>query len=437
MSFYPKRVRQSLLTIGLISLSITAHALTLDEALRMAKERNGAIRAAEIGVRSAQSNIRLSKSAFLPTLTPTYRYDTVKRKQYTGTSLSGSNAGESFDITASWNLWDGGTRYVDLRAKRFDLAAEEFSNQQTLRQTLFTTISQYYNAQRTVELLKVQNSQLTRSETILKQTNARAEVGDIPRKDTFQAEADFLNSQVGVLSAESRVKTSLADLKATIGYSDLDKPLEIEAGIPSFEPQSLKPLFEVVQSGLSARTDLKSRRSQLDSQRLAVRLSQIDNGLSIRLDAGYTRSLARDVSDRSSLALVASFPLFNGGRSKEEVLSRRLQVLSAEESLTQAERNAQAEIESAYEDVRQSSLRVRAAKAALVAAQKNFDAASKAQALGASSLVEVVQAQTSLVTAEVNAVEAIFDALIADSRLKLATGQPLQGEDSPGANVER
>jgi outer membrane protein len=226
------------------------------------------------------------------------------------------------------------------------------------------------------------------------------------------------------------VKTSLAELKATIGYSDADAPLTIDTGIPSFEPQTLRPLFEVVQEGLASRTDLKSRRSQLDSQRLAVRLSQIDNGLTIRLDAGYSRSLARDVSDRSSLALVASFPLFNGGRSREEVLSRRLQVLSAEESLSQAERTATAEIESAYEDVRQSALRVRAASAALVAAQKNYDAASKAQALGASSLVEVVQAQTSLVTAEVNAVEAVFDALIAESRLRLATGQALRGEVS-------
>jgi outer membrane protein len=430
MNPFSSCLQRSLILSSLISISVGAQALTLDEALRMAKERNGAVRAAEIGVRSAESNIRLSKSSFLPTLTPTYRYDTIRRRQYTGTSFSGNDAGNSFDITASWNLWDSGARLVDLLAKRAELTAEEFSSTQTLRQTLFNTLSQYYNAQRTVELLKVQTSQLARSETILKQTNARAEVGDIPRKDTFQAEADFLNAQVGVLSAESRVKTSLAELKATIGYSDADAPLTIDTGIPSFEPQTLRPLFEVVQEGLASRTDLKSRRSQLDSQRLAVRLSQIDNGLTIRLDAGYSRSLARDVSDRSSLALVASFPLFNGGRSREEVLSRRLQVLSAEESLSQAERTATAEIESAYEDVRQSALRVRAASAALVAAQKNYDAASKAQALGASSLVEVVQAQTSLVTAEVNAVEAVFDALIAESRLRLATGQALRGEVS-------
>ena len=127
---------------------------------------------------------------------------------------------------------------------------------------------------------------------------------------------------------------------------------------------------------------------------------------------------------------MVSLPLFDGGRSRAAAQEARLAVDATKESLNQSERDALAEIESAYSEMSQNAQRVAAAKAALEAAKVNYEAAVEAQRAGAAgtNVVTVQTAQLSLVTAESNFVEALYDALISDVRLRVATGQAIPGE---------
>lgn len=405
-----------------------AQPLSLDQALALAKERNGTILAARLNVAASRSSVAQARASFLPTVTPTFRYDTSRVEQYTGTAINRNSAGSSLDVTASWTLLDSGQRRFNLANREASLSAQEATALQTLRSQLFTVTQRFYEAQRSQELLRVQKAQLERAELVLKQTRARADVGDIARIEVLQAEADQLNAQVAVLEAESRVKATLANLKAIIGWEESSEPLSL-AGTPEFVPVSIDAgLNALIQSALENRADLIASRRQLQAQRFSVRLAQADAGISLSVQTGYTRSFERDVFNRSSASLVASFPLFDGRRSREEVRQARLTAEAAEARLVQDERDVRGEVEEAFNTYSQNVLRLRAAQAALEAARKNFEAASRSQALGSGNLIQVVQAQTSLVTAEVNAVQAVFDALVSDVRLKLAIGSPLPGE---------
>ena len=102
--------------------------------------------------------------------------------------------------------------------------------------------------------------------------------------------------------------------------------------------------------------------------------------------------------------------------------------MAGQENLRQAEREVVSEVEAVYYEYTQAALRVEAAEAALVAAQKNYDSVSAARREGIGTIVDVTVAQTTLTTAEVNRVEALYDALIAETQWKLVTGQPMTGE---------
>ncbi|HRI44584.1 MAG TPA: TolC family protein [Fimbriimonadaceae bacterium] len=404
-------------------------SFTLDHALAMARARNGAIRVALLTYESARRSVVLAEGAYLPTLGADFRYDVDRRNFQTGApGTSQSSTGATLSVDAGWTLFDTGERQWNLAGAKRDAEAAEATALQTLRQTLFLVHQDFFDAIRTQELMAVQSAQLKRSEVILDQTKTRVETGDAPRKDILQAEADFLNAKASFLQSRNRVTTALATLKASVGWDGPGELPPLEAlGTPDLPPPSFT-LDEAMVEGLSSRADLRSRRKRVESRRVDLRLAKIAAGVTWTLDGVASKSFAPDVSDRIGLIFRATLPILDGYASRENIRLRQISLESEEQSLLQAERDAKAEIESAYKEFEQNREILAAAKAALEAARLNFRAAEESQRLGAGDLIEVLTAQVSLATAESNHVQAVYDMLSADIRLRLAMGQPVPGE---------
>lgn len=418
-----------LLALGLSAIATAEDSakLTLVDALRLAKERNGDVRSARLQVEASRARVTSSFSSFLPTVTPSYSYNTSTTNRQTSPHGRFGDATSSSDVTANLKLLDFGERDLNYKSSRRSAEAQELSALQTIRSILFQVHQRYYDALRAQELQRVQNAQLERARTILQQTETRVELGDAARKDILQAKADVLNSQASVLGARNRVASTQADLKAAIGWEQATLP-ELESAGDAKAAISSKTLDETVTEGLMRRADLQGQRKRLEGQLIDVRLTQLDGLVSFSVDASFRKSFSPDVLDRSALVLSASIPLYDGARSKSNLRAARAGVDASKASLAQSEREARAEIESAYFEFALNQERLAATSAALEAARINFEAARESQRAGASNLIEVLTAQLSLVTAEVNSVEATYDALISGIRLRLVTGEAIPGE---------
>jgi len=361
-----------------------------------------------------------------------YRYDSTRTRFQTGTggaTGSGSGADDSFDITAGWRILDSGERLATLSSSRKSAESSEQSALNSLRQVLFQVHDRYLNALRANELLRVQLAQEKRASEILKATEARVQVGDAPAKDILQARADALNARASVLQAQSRERNAMADLKAVIGWSVPSASPELQSVAAEAAPPADETLEQAIQRGFQNRADLAAARKRIDASRSNLRLTEIQSGVTWNLDLQFRKAFAPGVSERSALAFEASMPLFDGFRSKERVRSQRFSLKAQEANYEQDLLDARAEIEAAYSEVRVNLERLAASEAALKAAQENYEAAIEAQRLGAGDVIAVLTAQISLVTAESNAVEARYDWLISEIRLRLVTGEPLPGEE--------
>ncbi|MBX3118386.1 MAG: TolC family protein [Fimbriimonadaceae bacterium] len=419
------------LALGTLGFSQGGDTLTLEQVIQLAKNRNGTIQAAYLDAAASKERTRQAWAAFWPTLTPNFRYDWSRNKVNTGPFDGLSKGDESTSsVTARWRLWDSGSRDTSYRSSLRSQRSREYSALQTLRDTLFGVHAQYFDALRAQELLRVADSQVVRTREILAQTIALIENEQLPKKDKFQAEADLANAEVNRLSALNRTATSQSDLKATIGWTDADELPALQSYDEPAEFDQLPPLSEVIALGLKQRPDLAARRESIEAAKYALAQTRRD-GLAIwSVDATYTKQFSRENLDNQALVFQVSIPLFDAGSSKSAVNEASYNLQSQQSSLVQSERLTRSEIESAYKVLQQDTLRVQAAKKALEASKVNFDAASKAQALGAegTTLITVLTAQTSLVTAESNYVEAIYDYYISEIRLKLAIGEVLPGE---------
>jgi outer membrane protein len=430
---HPKSIRLPLLCLALASatLGFAQDTLTLDEALRLARLNNGDIRASLFDVRAAKARVNQSRSSFYPTITPFLEYN--NRRSVTdssGGNFISKNDGTTTGVDASWKVLDGGEREFSLLSSRRSEDAIKFDATQLLRRTLFSVHQQYYDALRAQELLRVAQSQVDRTQKIYDQAEfgSRPDIGSVAKKDVYQARADLLNAKVELLRVKSLTSTTLATLKATIGWDQkADIPLLAKVAEPTeFAQPDAKD--KVIADGLRDRADLQAERKRVDAQYYSAKLADRQAGFSFDADLTYSRNFSPNRDDNRNLTLLVTYPLFDGGRLREIAREQKLNLQAAQATLVQSERQAQAEIESAYAEHVQNIERVQASKLALEAAQVNYDAAIAAQREGANDVIQVLTAQVSLVTAESNYIEATYDYYVTEANLRLVTGRPIPGE---------
>lgn len=410
----------------------TPQSLSLNEALELARENNGTVRSAFLNYEAAKASARGAYAAFLPTIEGSIGQVETQLDTFTG-PFRGVDRGTTRDalVDVNWKLFESGTRDLNYRQALLNRDASEFTSLQTLRSTLFSVHQAFYESLRAQELVRVQQQTLDRAQKLYDETEfrSRPDIGDLPRKDLKQAEADLLNAKVSLLTAKNRLQTADANLKAILGLNFTSKP-QAEAPQEAAPPELTFSLEEAVARGLENRADLRADRIRVKNQVLAVNAAKLDGGLQWSVDARYQRSFAEDPFGRASIGLTASYPLYDGRRSRENIRVEQLSLEAQEATLTQNEREVTAEIESAYNEYSQNVLRLQAARSAVEAARENYEAAQQSFNLGASDLIEVITAQVTLATAESNYVEAVYDSYISDVRLRLAMGEPMPGEAS-------
>ncbi|HVT12571.1 MAG TPA: TolC family protein [Fimbriimonadaceae bacterium] len=419
-------------------LLATAHAddtLTLEQALSLGKQYNGTIVAAMRDLDAAKAKLVQSKSGFFPSLTLSYGYSDQRFDNYKVPSndplRTTFTRGTSGTLSADWTLLDTGERELGVKSATDGLESQQASTLQTLRSTLVDVYTRYVEALRSQELQKAAQAEVARADDVLKQAEAQAKVGDIAQKDVLQPRADALNAKVSLLAAQNGTTKSQASLKAGIGW---DYAKDLPALAPLGQPTSGQELSDtqaIIRAGLQNRNDLKAERKFVDQLSISVRQAKLAYGPTLNAGYSYTRqggSLAD--SGNGVFSVFVSYPLFDGFSRKSDIRIAEANLAAAKADLTQAEREAAAEIESLVRENELDRQRIEAANAALEAARTNFDKVYQAKQLGAegADVVALSTAQSSLVTAETNAIQATYDYAIAQVRLRLATGLSVPGE---------
>ena len=400
-----------------------AQTLTLEEAIDHAEANNGLLAASRYDVLIAESDVRAALSRFWPRINPEYRF--VHEHSSFGTG--GSDNFHDLGVLSTWQILDGGQRQYDVARAKNSSQATVFDALDTRRQTLFAVTQNYLEVLRSRELVKVADAQIDRAQITLDATRTQVELGATPAKDILQAEADHANARVAQISARNDVALSEANLKALIGWKERALP-ELVDPTTNYVTLQVDSLDKAIEMGLSKRPDLLAAKKRLDAQRYGVLTAQRQAGLDWSLNVGHSYSLEPDEGQNRNLVFALTYPLFDAGESRE-ILKQTRYGLEAQKALhEQRLSDAISEIESVYLTRSQNNERLEASRVALEAARENFTAASESQREGAATVFDVTNAQITLVTAETNYVQSLYDFYISDAELRLVTGEPLLGE---------
>jgi len=397
------------------------HVLTLQDAMRIAIERNPSIATAQSDLDASRAALEGQRARRLPTLALSASgqiQDSLGRS-----TTGGGGTSETSDVElALQHVFFQSGREEAIDSARWQLAASEAGIENTRRTLAQTVASTYFTILANQQLAEVAEEAVSSAELDLELVETRIEVGAAAEADRMPVEADLAQARYEAIRALNAIWQSLAELRALLALPPDELPLLADRldDVPAVDA-----LDVWLAEALAHRPDLRAQHHRLRVAELSVRQAEIDDGLTLGVDgqAGYGRH-SGTAGESWQLWAGVSLPLFDRG-SDASVRQARANLESSRQRLAELELTTTREVTQAWYALRDARERIVAAEAALEAAATNLEVARARYAEEAANVIEVTDAELTWRRASATLVQARYDRAVAYYRLLAAAGRPL------------
>jgi outer membrane protein len=422
-------------------------SLTLSQATQTALQNNLSIVQADANVNAAQAGATAAYGGYLPTLSATGgwgRTQTDRAGASTasiggGTVLIGAEksttSSYSTSLNLNWTLFDGFGTQAQVGQATSRSVATEYTADRTRQSIVFQVESGYLNVLRFEQLVRVSEETLKRDRRQLERITESNRVGSASLADLYRQQSQTAGDELSLIQAQNNFDKSRADLVALIGlevdreYTFADPSISTTLTTAELDSNSARyaNFSQLLQRALSARPDYRGATESYSSAQSGVTAARSGYFPSFSASAGY-RLLSdefRTLSNNKTLdwGLNIRWNLFDGFQTNNAVQSAIATRRNAEISLTQAERDISAQIKKALLDLEAARKQHEVGQKALVSAGEDFKIAEERYNLGAGTLLDMLVASASLVSAQANSVNAVYNYVTAIRNLEYTIGE--------------
>ena len=399
-----------------------------------ALENDPTYRAAEYSYLADKQILVQGRAALLPSIT--LSGSTNWNEYYQNDELQQDYNSFSTNARVSQPLFRLDTWFNFKRSKSLTNAAEaDFAFEQ--QNLLLRTAELYFGVLRAVDNLNASISEEKAIKKQLDQAQQRYEVGLSAITGVQEAQLAYDLSKASRISNEGNLFSSREALNALIGreifsLNELGDEIEISEPFPNSKEKW-------VEMALKNNFQLKSAYLQRDAAKSNARSAASNHLPKIDIVGSGSESETNQfnyegfsingqgipvpaVTGRRNYSIQLSMPLFQGGA----VNSRRKQAYSqynqADENTLFTERRIIQEVRSQFSNVVTLVANVTAQKQAVVSATSALEATQVGYKVGTRNIVDLLQAEKNLYSAEKNLANAKYDYILANLRLALAAG---------------
>lgn len=445
-----------------------ATTMSLVQAVATALSGNfGLISSAE-SAQTARLRYRTAVADFYPQLTPRYVHgederifgvEASQRLPWTGGSVSATSLlrsspddvspaprGADLALTVTQPLLRGAgpnAAFFDLRNSRRARVASERGLELARQQVAVDVTRAFYQVLQQRMLMAVAQQSLARSDSLLRASEARLQVGLVSKLDVFRAQLQAAQTQDAMVRSETALQDALERFRGLLGRSP-SEPIEPEATrVPEEVPDPPEPLAILVQRALQQRLDLLEARDQVDDAQRSAALArqnllpQLDLNLGVaRIGQGPSFGSAWRAGDtRVNVFVTTSYPLEHSSLSVNKAVAE-IEVTARARAVVQREWEIESEVRSSVRDLEQIRKSVDLQKTAVEVAQQQHRLATLRYQRGLASNFDVVQAEESLVLARSTLVTLLTSFHVARMDLDRVTGSlDVDARFAPGAEA--
>ena len=427
------------LTIALLA-SGAVNAADLSTIYQQAASNDAEIAAAR-AIREANSyNVTIARGALLPQAQISYSHTQVD-SEVSGVFVAGAPKAtvdgnydrDMLQLSASQTLFNLNSWYTYKAAVSGDDAAG-LQLQLAEQQLLLRTAQAYFNVLRAQDNLSTAQAEEKAVKRSLEQTKQRFEVGLIAITDVHEAQASYDLSYVNLLGQEAALDISYEALEQLTGQR-FEKVSPLKADVAMEMPQPAQA-SDWVQSGLEKYAGVLIAEASKDGVRLQRNAARSNHMPTVTLTGAYMDGdqSATDVNgdpydgNITQIGVEISMPLLAGGSRYGQSKQAALNYAAADYQLETQRRDVKQNIRSLFRQVQTDTLNIKARKQAITSAQSALEATQTGYKVGTRNIVEVLNAQKNLFSAQRDYANARYDYIINLLNLKFYAGTLNEGD---------
>lgn len=410
-----------------------ARPIPLDEAVNLARRNAPATVQARNAIRTNSAQVRSRYSAYLPTLTfssgvgrqegtrfvPDFNTFVPQNQPWRGSHRFNSNL----------ELFDGGRRYFDLQSARSNLDAAEATEISQTFNVALQVKQQYYGVLAAREQRAAAAKQLEQAEQQLRASTARVQAGAATRSDSLRTSIQVGNARLAILTAENNLATANAALSRLVGSQFIVTALAgdtADTGVIRATDEELLALAETGPTVRQAQAQhVAARQSSRSAKTPYLPTLSVGWGLSYAANEEGFRFTGDPRLRNFSTNLSLNFPIFNGLQREQQVVAASVAEDNAEVQLRDARLNARQQMIQQLGAFRTAETRVLIQLASVAAGEEDLRVQLERYALGASTLLDVLNSQTTLDQARRDLIQARLDARTAKAQIEALIGRDL------------
>jgi outer membrane protein len=405
-------------------LSPIASAQSLQEALSAAYQTNPRIAAARERLRQIDEGVPQAKSAWRPQITGIGTFgatDSSVTNNKTDIETSGSSLPLTAALTISQTLFDSGRTESAIKSAEMRVELERVQLFSVESSIMLTAISAYLNVVRNESILTLRINNAQRLSKQLEASRDRFRVGEVTKTDVAQAESRLASANSQRAVAEANLVTSRLEFEHVVGIlpEKLAQPAML-TGMPESQIEAVErgmpTNFPLIQARFQEQLALEGIRSAQAKLQPSVNLIGSANG---SLNTGGGDNEAHSVTLEAQL----SVPLYQRGSVFSEIRTAKTIANRARILVEEARRTATDRIASSYEAWSSSLTQISSLKTAVTAAEVALDGVNQEGTVGARTVLDTLDAEQELLTAQVNLVSAERNSLLNAFRLLNEMGE--------------
>ncbi|MBU0463403.1 MAG: TolC family protein [Proteobacteria bacterium] len=373
---------------------------SLYELAQLANKHSETIKIAQEDVYIAQQEKARALSVLIPRATTFGSMTEYKNDGITApnTLTLGVKLKQSFTLN--------GKELIALDVTKKSIEGKEFLLESIRSQYLLQVSQAYYNILSAQRYLEIAQSDVNRLTTHRDAVKEKLSVGNVTKTDLYRAEAELSKSLTEKVKAENGVLQTKAVLRNLV---EIEEDYTLQKGNIEDIEKYHSSLEDIQTYALKNRTEIKEAKKNLDIARKTVRYEKSDFWPTISLEAGYKETditydyTPRDVDyDTEDLYFSGElvFTLYDGGLRKAQIRQALADQRKAENALILQEKKIILDAKISFLDYQTAKSTLLNLQDELKSAQENFNAVQMQFKYGMADSIDMMDANTLLVTAQ-------------------------------------
>jgi outer membrane protein TolC len=368
-----------------------AEAITLEQALELAKERANQIRLSELDIKKAEEEIKRARAGILPQVSVSYNYTYLGQDLALGTI---PNNRQSAVLQLNQTIFNKQVfeliKLANIQRELQSLIKED------VQRTLESQVKDlFYGLLYRKAIIKLQEENLDYWEENYKVVSAKFSAGVVPKVELLRAQSQLEQARSQLEQARADYLRALEDFKALLRLEGNVEP----EGTLELKEFSLKE-EELLQALKEKNSTLRVAKKSVELAQGTVELKRAQNLPTVNGFANYQvftgkRSPVGDTDwlKGYSFGMSINYLIFDGFSRKAEISGAEIDLLKQRENLLQLEYDLRARLRGTLLSINSLQTQIKAVQSSLEFAKEGLRLSTERYRLGVGSQLEVLEAR--------------------------------------------